>query len=145
MCCAICLLCGRNFRWWEWVLIGVSPLNTGDQVQSSLIIRLANYSITTSFIYKTDSIGDAWGFSGKTPITLSRGFSVETLTGVTLSWKTELNKSISTIEDRIPRWLQYRYKTWWPLWKAGLYNLELISLQGCNFWVGGIAYNNQQG
>jgi len=32
-----------------------------------------------------DSIGDAWGFSGKTPITPSRGFSVETLTGVTLS------------------------------------------------------------
>jgi len=32
-----------------------------------------------------DSIGNAQGFSGKTPITLSRGFSVETLTGVTLS------------------------------------------------------------
>ena len=32
-----------------------------------------------------DSIGDAWGFSGKIPIILSRGFSVETLTGVTLS------------------------------------------------------------
>ena len=28
---------------------------------SSLIIRLANYSITTSFIYKLD-IGDAQGF-----------------------------------------------------------------------------------
>jgi len=36
-----------------------------------------------------DSIGDAWGFSGKTSITPSRGFSVETLTGVILSWKTE--------------------------------------------------------
>ena len=30
------------------------------------------------------TIGDAWGFSGKTPIFLSRGFSVETLTEVTL-------------------------------------------------------------
>jgi len=48
-----------------------------------------------------DSIGNAWGFSGKTPITLSRGFSVETLTGVTLSWKTKLNRSISAMEDRI--------------------------------------------
>ena len=32
-----------------------------------------------------DSIGDAWGFSGKTSIILSRGFSVGTLTGVTPS------------------------------------------------------------
>ena len=23
----------------------------------------------------------------------------------------------------------------------GLYNLEMISLQGCNFWMGGLAYN----
>jgi len=58
-----------------------------------------------------DSIGDAQGFSGKASITPSRSFSVETLTGVTLSWKTELNKSISAIEDRIFRWLQYYYKT----------------------------------
>ena len=50
-----------------------------------------------------DSIGDAWGFSSNTPITPSRGFSVETLTGVTLSWKTELDRSISTVKDRIPR------------------------------------------
>jgi len=49
-----------------------------------------------------DSIGDAQGFSGKTSITLSRGFSIETLIGVTLLWKTELNRSISTVEDRIP-------------------------------------------
>jgi len=48
-----------------------------------------------------DSIGDVWGLSDRTPITLSGGFSVETLTGVTLSWKTKLNRSISTIEDRI--------------------------------------------
>ena len=45
-----------------------------------------------------DSIGDA------------QGFSVETLIGVTLSWKTELNRSISAIEDRIPRWLQHYHK-----------------------------------
>ena len=32
-----------------------------------------------------DSIGNAWSFSGKTPIIPSRGFSVETLTGVTPS------------------------------------------------------------
>ena len=37
-----------------------------------------------------DSIGNAWDFSSKTPITPSRGFSVETLTGVTLLWKTKL-------------------------------------------------------
>ena len=55
-------------------------------------------------------IGDAWGFSGKTPIALSRGFSVETLTGATLSWKTELNRSISIVEDRIPGGLQHCYK-----------------------------------
>ena len=57
-----------------------------------------------------ESIGDAWGFSGKTPITLSRGFSVETLTGVTPSWKTKLNRSIPAIEDGIPGELQYCYE-----------------------------------
>jgi len=57
-----------------------------------------------------DSIGDAWGFSGKTPITLSGGFSVETLTGITLSWKTKLNKSIPAMEDRISRELQHHHK-----------------------------------
>ena len=50
-----------------------------------------------------ESIGDTWSFSGKTSITLSRGFSIETLTGVTLLWKTKLNRSISAIEDRILR------------------------------------------
>ena len=52
-----------------------------------------------------NSIGNAWGFSGETPITLSGGLSVVTLTGVTLSWKTKLNRSISTMEDGIPRGL----------------------------------------
>jgi len=50
-----------------------------------------------------DIIGDAQGFSGKALITPSRGFSVETLTRVTPSWKTKLNRSISAVEDRIPR------------------------------------------
>jgi len=50
-----------------------------------------------------DIIGDTQGFSNKAPITPSRGFSVETLTRITLSWKTESNKSISAMEDRIPR------------------------------------------
>ena len=58
-----------------------------------------------------DVIGDTWGFSGKTPITPSGGFSVETLTGATLSWKTELNRSISAVEDRIPGGLQHCHKT----------------------------------
>jgi len=52
-----------------------------------------------------NSIGDAWDFSGKTSITLSGGFSVETLTGVTPSWKTKLNRSISAMEDGISGWL----------------------------------------
>jgi len=54
-----------------------------------------------------DSIGDAQGFSSKTPITLSGGFNIETLIGVTPSWKTELNRSIPAVEDRIPRGLQH--------------------------------------
>jgi len=58
-----------------------------------------------------DSIGDAQGFSSKTPIIPSRGFSVETLIGVTLSWKTELNRSISTMEDGISRGLQHCHRT----------------------------------
>ena len=45
-----------------------------------------------------DSIRDAWDFN------------VEILIGVTLLWKTELNRSISTMEDRIPRGLQHHYK-----------------------------------
>ena len=57
-----------------------------------------------------ESIGDARGFIGKTSITLSRGFSVEILTGVTPLWKTELNRSISTVEDGIPGGLQHCHK-----------------------------------
>ena len=45
----------------------------------------------------------------KPPITLSRGFSIEILTGVTLPWKTELNRSISTMEDGISGWLKHHH------------------------------------
>ena len=57
-----------------------------------------------------DNIGDVQGFSGKTSITSSRGFSVKTLTGVTPLWKTELNRSISTVEDRISRESQHYHE-----------------------------------
>ena len=52
-----------------------------------------------------ESIEDSQGFSSQTSIIPSRGFSVETLIGVTPSWKTKLNRSISTVEDGIPEWL----------------------------------------
>ena len=51
------------------------------------------------------SIEDAWSFSKIASITLSRDFSIETLTEVTPSWKTKLNRSISTMEDIILGWL----------------------------------------
>ena len=44
------------------------------------------------------TIGDTWGFS------------IEILTGVTLSWKTKSNRSISAVEDGISGWLQHCYK-----------------------------------
>ena len=66
-------------------------------------------------------------FSGNTPITPSGGFSVETLTGVTPSWKTKLNRSISTMKDRIPGWLQHRHKTCYE--KGGC-----CGGQACMFW-----------
>ena len=50
-----------------------------------------------------DIIGDTQGFGNKAPITPSKGFSVETLTRITPSWKTESNKSIFAMEDRIPK------------------------------------------
>ena len=45
------------------------------------------------------------------PITPSGSFSVETLTGLTPSWKTELNRSISVIEDGILGGLQHCHET----------------------------------
>jgi len=74
-----------------------------------------------------ESIGDARGFIGKTPITPSGGFSVKTLTGVTPSWKTELNRSISAMEDGIPRWLQHCHETCCK--KSGY-----CGRQACMFW-----------
>ena len=59
-------------------------------------------------------------FSSKAPITPSRGFSVEILTGVSLLWKTEYPDGYSTVGRHIVR-------------KIGLYNLKMISLRGCNF------------
>ena len=29
----------------------------------------------------------------------------------------------------------------WPLWKAGLYDLEVVPPQGHYFWIGGLAYD----
>jgi len=74
-----------------------------------------------------ESIGDAWGFSGETLITPSGGFSVETLTRVTLSWKTELNRSIPTMEDRISGGLQHCHKMCCE--KGGHHGR-----QACMFW-----------
>jgi len=74
-----------------------------------------------------ESIGDAQGFSSKTPITPSRGFSIETLTGVTLSWKTKLNRSISALEDGIPGGLQHHHKMCCE--KGGCYGRW-----ACMFW-----------
>ena len=58
-----------------------------------------------------DSIEDTQGFSSKTPIIPSGDFSVEILTEITPSWKTKLNRSISTMEDGIPGGLQHHHKT----------------------------------
>jgi len=74
-----------------------------------------------------DSIGDVQGFSGKTSITLSGGFSVKILTGITPSWKTELNRSISAMEDRIPRWLQHCHKTCYE--KGGYHGRQACIVQ----------------
>ena len=56
------------------------------------------------------TIRDTQGFSGIAPITPSRGFNVEILTGVTPSWKIKSNRGIYTVEDKISGWLQYYYK-----------------------------------
>ena len=70
-----------------------------------------------------DIIEDTQGFSGKAPITLSRAFSVETLIGVTPSWKTESNRSISAMEDGIPGWLQHYHKICYK--KGGCYRRQV--------------------
>jgi len=90
---------------------------------------------------QTNNIGDTWGFSSKTSITLSRSFSIETLTGVTPLWKTELNRSIPAIEDRILGGLQHRPKTCCE--KGGCYRRWacMITPWKCNFQMCGLAYD----
>ena len=93
-----------------------------------------------------ESIGDAWGFSGKTPIAPSGGFSVETLTGVTPSWKTELNRSISVMEDGIPGRLQHHHEICCE--KGGCHGRRACIVQRWHhrgdvvFWTGGLVYDN---
>jgi len=95
-----------------------------------------------------ESIGDAQGFSSNTPITPSGSFSVETLTGATPSWKTELNRSISAVEDRIPGGLQHRHKTCCE--KGGCRGRRACmvrkwsSPRGRCFWTGGLVYDNSK-
>ena len=59
--CTVCLPHGRNFRWWEkvrdesecwWVYCHWTPEIEFNKSLSSSIIRLANYNVTTSLIYK---------------------------------------------------------------------------------------------
>ena len=61
MCCAVCLPRGRNFRWRRgspsgsecWMVCHCwTPEIEFNKRLSSSIIRLANYSVTTSLIYK---------------------------------------------------------------------------------------------
>jgi len=61
MCCTVCLPYGCNFRWREespsgskyWLVCHCWTLEVKfNKSLSSLIIRLVNYSITTSLIYK---------------------------------------------------------------------------------------------
>ena len=61
ICCAVCLPRGHNFRWWGEVRDGSecwmvccrwTPEIEFNKRLSSSIIRLANYSVTTSLIYK---------------------------------------------------------------------------------------------
>ena len=61
MCCAICLPHGHNFRWWKeslsgseyWLVCCCWTLEIEFNKSLSLsVIRLVNYSITTSLIYK---------------------------------------------------------------------------------------------
>ena len=70
---------------------------------------------------------------------------METLTGATLSWKTELNRSISAMEDRISRGLQHRHKICCE--KGGHYGRQACMVQRWHhrrdvvFQIGGLAYD----
>jgi len=80
-----------------------------------------------------------------TPITPSGSFSVETLTGLTLSWKTELNRSISVMEDGIPRGLQHHHEMCCE--KGGRRGRRACMVQRWHhcrdivFWTGGLVYD----
>jgi len=61
MCCTICLPHGRNFRWWEevrdgsecwWMCRRWIPEIEFNKRLSLSIIRLVNYNVTTSLLYK---------------------------------------------------------------------------------------------
>ena len=79
-------------------------------------------------------------------ITPSGSFSIETLTELTLSWKTELNRSISVIEDGIPRGLQYCHETCCE--KGGCRGRWACMVQRWHhhgdvvFWTDGLVYDN---
>ena len=113
------VLCCLFAIWSQLQIIGVSAdWYVAIEHWRSSLIRIIFVDYQTSELQynyqsyiQTNSIGDAQSFSGKTSITLSRGFSIKTLTGVTLSWKTELNRSISAMEDGIPGELQHCHKT----------------------------------
>ena len=84
----------------------------------------------------------------KIPITPSGSFSVETLTGLTPSWKTELNRSISVMEDGIPGGLQHCHETCCE--KGGRCGRRACMCQRWHhhgdvvFWTGGLVYDNLQ-
>jgi len=65
----------------------------------------------------------------KTPIAQSKGFSIETLTEVTLSWKTKLNRSISAMEDGISRGLQHHHGRWTCMVRRWFHCGDIISRQ----------------
>jgi len=110
---------GRSLRW-KWVLIWYVTAKhqrlSSIRVLSLSIIRLVNYSVTNSLIYKFYTIGDTQSFSSITSIAPSRDFNVEILTGVWLchrrssyievflSWKTEyLDDGITTIRHVVSK------------------------------------------
>ena len=96
MCCAVCLPHGCNFRWRRESLSGSecwmvcrhwTPEIEFNKRLSSSIIRLANYSVTTSLIYN-------WYYKR------CSGFQC---------WDTD--RSNSVVEDRIHGGLQHCHKT----------------------------------
>ena len=83
-----------------------------------------------------------------TPITPSRSFSVEILTGLTPSWKTELNRSIFVMEDGILGGLQHRHETCCEKGgRRGRWACMVQRWHYCGdvvFWTGGHVYDTKQ-